>query len=116
MPMPATRARRISNQRFDLMRINIRAGDRRHPETLSYRCCLSTLAGFGRLCRAGPARTKIRIIEAVIHVNCDVYESCSMSLHVLPYFSRNIKERLHLDVRDTVRYLLQINSDSFYSS
>lgn len=36
---------------------NARAGDRRHPETLSYRCCLSTLAGFERLCRAGPART-----------------------------------------------------------
>jgi len=43
--------------------MNIRAGDRRHPETLPYRCCLSTLAGFGRLCRAGPARTWARIIE-----------------------------------------------------
>jgi len=40
---------------------NVRAGDRRHPETLPYRCCLSTLAGFGRLCRAGPARTWARI-------------------------------------------------------
>src|SRR4029450_7966668 len=49
--------------------MNIRAGDRRHPEILPYRCCLSTLAGFERLCRAGPARTAVRIIEACIHVN-----------------------------------------------
>src|SRR5215218_4790713 len=69
MPMPARRAMRMSNQRFDFMRINIRAGDRRHPETLSYRCCLSTLAGFGRLCRAGPARTLARIIEVTRDVN-----------------------------------------------
>lgn len=37
--------------------MNIRTGDRRHPEILPYRCCLSALAGLGRLCRAGPART-----------------------------------------------------------
>ena len=51
----------MNSQRVDFMIINIRAGDRRHPETLPYRCCLSTLAGFGRLCRAGPARTGVRI-------------------------------------------------------
>jgi len=49
--------------------MNIRAGDRRHPETLPYRCCLSTLAGFGRLCRAGPARTLARIPDVEGHVN-----------------------------------------------
>jgi len=51
-------------------RMNIRAGDRRHPEALPYRCCLSTLAGFGRLCRAGPARTMGRITEQNGDVNC----------------------------------------------
>jgi len=51
------------------MRKNIRTGDRRHPETLPYRCCLSTLAGFGRLCRAGPARTLARIIDVMCGVN-----------------------------------------------
>jgi len=52
--------------------MNIRAGDRRHPETLPYRCCLSTLAGFGRLCRAGPARTVIRIIDVEGNVNSGI--------------------------------------------
>jgi hypothetical protein len=42
---------------------NIRAGNRRHPETLPYRCYLSVLAGFGRLRRAGPARTGASILE-----------------------------------------------------
>ncbi len=30
---------------------------RRHPETPTYRCCLSALAGFAGLRRAGPTRT-----------------------------------------------------------
>jgi len=38
------------------MQSNARAGYRRHPETLPYRCYLSILAGFARLCRAGPTR------------------------------------------------------------
>jgi len=53
--------------------MNIRAGDRRHPEALPYRCCLSTLAGFGRLCRAGPARTLARIPDVRGCVNRRIY-------------------------------------------
>jgi hypothetical protein len=56
MPMPKRKASMMKTQRVVLIK-DARAGDRRHPETLSYRCCLSTLAGFERLCRAGPART-----------------------------------------------------------
>ena len=48
---------------------NIQAGDRRHPDTLPYRCCLSALAGFGRLRRAGPARTGASILEEREAVN-----------------------------------------------
>jgi len=63
--------------------MNIRAGDRRHPETLPYRCCLSTLAGFGRLCRAGPARTWARILEVRRHVNQRTYDRAK------PFFKNN---------------------------
>jgi len=51
------------------MVFNIQAGDRRHPETLPYRCYLSVLAGFGRLRRAGPARTAASILEEGVTVN-----------------------------------------------
>ena len=60
--------------------MNIRAGDRRHPETLPYRCCLSTLAGFGRLCRAGPARTWARILEPKGNVKCFTYTITAFQL------------------------------------
>jgi len=59
-------------------KIYIRTGDRRHPEALPYRCCLSTLAGFGRLCRAGPART----VASILDVRCDVNSDASMSKYV----------------------------------
>ena len=48
---------------------NIRAGYRRHPNTLPYRCYLSILAGFERFRRAGPARTGARILEVKGGVN-----------------------------------------------
>ncbi len=49
--------------------VKIQAGDRRHPDTLPYRCYLSVLAGFERLRRAGPARTGASILEERKAVN-----------------------------------------------
>ncbi len=46
---------------FGYLLKNVRAGNRRHPKTLPYRCYLSILAGFERLRRAGPARTAASI-------------------------------------------------------
>jgi len=51
--------------------IKIQAGDRRHPETIPYRCCLSALAGFGTFRRAGPARIDVSILEEGMAVNLE---------------------------------------------
>jgi hypothetical protein len=59
--------------------VKVQAGDRRHPDTLPYRCYLSVLAGFERLRRAGPARTGASILEERKAVNskpCFLQQPC----------------------------------------
>src|SRR5512138_859415 len=93
MPMPAASARRMKSQRFDVIVKNARAGDRRHPETLPYRCCLSTLAGFERLCRAGPARTVASIIEVRGDVKSGDREEGSEKLCLIAVFFDSSRDR-----------------------
>jgi len=87
--------------------MNIRAGDRRHPETLPYRCCLSTLAGFGRLCRAGPARTLVSIIEQGRSVKC--FKEFLNTMRDYPFSNRGYS----LLMFKFIGYMIKMKDSSF---
>jgi hypothetical protein len=71
---------------------NARAGYRRHPKTLPYRCYLSILAGFERLRRAGPARTLARIhdVRGGVKLDAGLYMCKQLQIFLSILLANNI--------------------------